>query len=120
MAFNERRDLAAQDVALARTASVQRAEDPVGEVVDMYEIQSEVFECAIPEPPVRQRAKVRTDSGVVVRTVHLTRLDDHDRRTALRRIERDLVRAPLRVLVRGRRRRRWTMPLCHDFAVGVS
>src|SRR2546428_13264480 len=57
---------------------------------------------------------------MVARSVHLTGLDDHDRRSGPRRVERDLVGPPLGVLVRGRRRRCRPMTLRDDRAMRVA
>src|SRR5207253_3875367 len=57
---------------------------------------------------------------MIVRTVDLTGLDDHDWRSASGCVERDVVGSPLRVFVRGGGRRRWAMTLGHDRAMRVA
>src|SRR5207247_4414656 len=101
----ERRDLPTQDVALAGSAAIERANDPFGEIVDVHEIQSEVLERAIAQPALRECAEIRAVRGMVVRSVYLAGLDDHDLRSALCGVERDVVSSPLGVLIGGRRRR---------------
>src|SRR5207244_11705975 len=100
----ERLDLTAQDVALAGSAAIDSANDPVGEIVDVHEIQSQGLEHAIAQPALRECAAIRADRGMVVRSVYLAGLDDHDRRSALCGVERDVVSSPLGVLIGGRRR----------------
>src|SRR5205814_9874760 len=114
------RDLATQDAALAGSAAIEGANDPVGEVVDVHEIQSETFEGPIAQPPLRERVEIRTDRGVVIRSVDLTGLRDHDRRSATPRLERDVVSAPFGVLVRGCRWRCGPVTLRHDNAMRVA
>src|SRR5438067_1784816 len=53
----ERGDLPAQDVALAGSAAIESANDPVGEIVDVHEIQSQVLERAIAQPALRECAE---------------------------------------------------------------
>ena len=86
----------------------------------MHEIQSETFEGAIAQPPLRERAEIRTDRGVVIRSIDLTGLRDHDRRSATPRLERDVVSAPFGVLVRGCRWRCGPVTLRHDNATCVA
>src|SRR5207237_1200833 len=67
-----------------------------------------------------ERPEIRANRRVVVRTVHLTGLHDHDRSAFLGHVEGDLVGSPLGVFIRRCRRRGRTMSLRDDYAVRVS